>query len=195
MKVTTLVIRHSPFRVAIIDRGHSYVSPVGVCMGLSSSRSMVRKIHTPHGEACARIAHPSANCGLAPLPIQFREASPFSFNTTTRLKASSTTNSKWNSIAMNTAFREYVTATSFNLTITKTQIHALWAVKAHNYARGLSGGTDVFVPAVHGLIRRGLVIHHPAPEYGYDLTEAGELVYKLLEQAGLVQVYEERAAA
>jgi len=96
---------------------------------------------------------------------------------------------------MNNVFKEYATATSFHLTLSRTQVHALWAVKAKNYTRGISGGTDVFVPAVHGLIRRGLVIHHPAPKYGYDLTRAGELTYNLLEEAGLVQVYEERAAA
>lgn len=95
---------------------------------------------------------------------------------------------------MNKAFTEYVTATSFNLTLSKTQVHALWAAKFSCFKRGISGAKhDVFVPAVHGLIRRGLVIH--LPQGGYELTEAGELTYKLLEQAGLVQVFEDRLAA
>lgn len=100
---------------------------------------------------------------------------------------------------MNNAFATYVTSTAFNLTLGKTHIHALWAVKQVNYSRGLSGGYDVFVPAVQGLIKRGLVIHlKPVGQesgWGYELTKAGELVYNLLEEAGLVQVYSERAAA
>ena len=114
---------------------------------------------------------------------------------------------------INNAFANYATRVSFNLSLTKTQVFYLWQVKSRNFVSVREGvhtpvampKHDVFVPCVRGLIDRGLVVRHerivdcdnPQPPYPwpYELTEAGEAVYKLLVLAGLVPEIEEVPAA
>lgn len=102
---------------------------------------------------------------------------------------------------MNELLRCHVTRTGFNLTLGKTQIMALdqlvqfghkpfkdWGEERQVYGR------SYFVPAVRGLITRGLVTHtppmkgvhdQPAKTY-YRITKAGWAVHTLLKEAGLV---------
>lgn len=101
---------------------------------------------------------------------------------------------------MNPAFREYVTSTAFNLTLCKTHISALSAIANNNRDAGVNMG--LFVPAVNGLIRRGLVIHHMPEKLEFkpfnqvfEITRAGELVLDLLREAGIINEQQESEAA
>lgn len=97
----------------------------------------------------------------------------------------------------NVAFSEYVTGTTFALTLARSHIEALKAVIEGDSVNMLT--LPRFVPAAHGLIRRGLIQHfaEDVPKehadhawlkkrYGYAPTEAGRLTYKLLVEAGLI---------
>jgi len=97
----------------------------------------------------------------------------------------------------NVAFSDYVTGTSFALTLARSHIEVLKAVIEADKVAILTLWR--FVPAAHGLIRRGLINHvsedvpedHPdhgwlKQRYGYAPTTAGILTYKLLVEAGLI---------
>lgn len=100
----------------------------------------------------------------------------------------------------NKLFSDFTTRVSFNLTLTKSQVYYLWAVKQRSVApirHPVDGAPqapkhDIFVPQIRGLIDRGLVIREErpningAPTWPYELTEAGEKVYDLLVLAGLI---------
>lgn len=110
------------------------------------------------------------------------------------------------SVVHNEALRAHVTRVGFDLTLGKTHIAALvllneslrrndWIstqVASVGYRRTFS----LFVPGVHGLQDRGLVIHN-RPERGsrkrlrqiWVITKAGKLVIDLLREAGIYQEY------
>lgn len=104
-------------------------------------------------------------------------------------------------------FREYVTSTTFHLTLGKTHITALAAVKSGEW--GPAHAMGLWVPAIHAIIRRGLVdalpiYDSPDGNYAegatflqdnaakpfskrYKLSREGEAVWTLLVMAGLVE--------
>lgn len=108
-------------------------------------------------------------------------------------------------------FADYVTRVAFNLTLSRGQITALAIIKseidqdarrrkARKPKKFLSLDNPPaprfshFVPAVQGLERRGLVVWEDPSQMKprwdhcpFKLTRAGELVYQLLETAGLVR--------
>jgi hypothetical protein len=113
---------------------------------------------------------------------------------------------------MNHKLREYVTQSSFNLSLSKTHITALAAIYHNDVA--MAYGMALYVSALGGLERRGLVEFHgndKAPDgyewqpqssgytnrdaayqnglnfkQRYTLTTAGILAAKLLIEAGLM---------
>lgn len=107
-----------------------------------------------------------------------------------------------------TKFRDYVTDVAFRLTLGKTHITAMAAVKAGNPEMAL--GMGIWVTAIHALEARGLVespktYNTPTGRYAegakcnddvvsmpfhkrFKLTKEGELVWQLLELAGLVEL-------
>lgn len=109
----------------------------------------------------------------------------------------------------NPELRAHVTDHSFVLTLRKTHIRCLVAI-AHadrEMCRPPVGSPDHFIPAVHGLIRRGLILHRHAPGFAkskadengmvpitdfYRLTRAGWAVFDLLVEAGLATAIDRR---
>lgn len=109
----------------------------------------------------------------------------------------------------NLLLREHLTRVGFDLSLGKTQIAALVALDiALDRGTPLPTGRQHFgrnilsswATAVHGLIDRGLVLHHwtKDPKTGhameglrhhYTITRAGDLVLELLEEAGLYEEY------
>lgn len=95
---------------------------------------------------------------------------------------------------VNKVLREHVTSTAFNLTLSKNMIASLVCIKkgVHPIRMGdLTGGYSTEVPTRHRLAQRGLVIA-PDPHWPgvYETTRAGDLVFELLQEAGLTQEYE-----
>lgn len=106
-------------------------------------------------------------------------------------------------------FSSKVTSVAFSLTLSRQMILALQICR--HYSRGkMDKGQDLntdfsrFIPAVHAVMRRGLVEHHDKdPDYlkwipdkrseydrthrYYTVTEAGEHIYQLCVLAGLIQ--------
>lgn len=123
---------------------------------------------------------------------------------------------------MNEALRSHVTSASFQLSLGLTHIAALVAID-HDLRRNRSIREDLDehtfaerkpacasgphrrafqhnATGLHGLCRRGLVIHHTPtrsgeewlgtkPEEIWEVTEAGRLVIALLKEAGLWAEY------
>lgn len=96
----------------------------------------------------------------------------------------------------NPAFRAAVTDTAFSFTLRKTHLSVLSIIAAGSRHDRL----PYWVPAVNGLIRRGLVRHKHSPgftgarwtdntpitEY-FRLTKAGWLMFDLCVEAGLLE--------
>lgn len=110
---------------------------------------------------------------------------------------------------VNEALRGHVTRVGFDLTLGRTHVAALVALKesieaGHWLNTGTQSVFSHFVSGMHGCERRGLIRHHyrqpewkngvrsdlPPGEH-YTITTAGELVVGLLREAG---VYDEYAA-
>ena len=105
---------------------------------------------------------------------------------------------------MNARFQDYVTSTTFHLSLSRQMIQALMIAKCMHEGKEshhLDFGRSV--PALKSIIERGLIEHHDRPvEYKdwdfitqmefnqthrwYTLTTAGQLVYQLLQEAGLI---------
>lgn len=93
-------------------------------------------------------------------------------------------------------FRDYVTGQAFSLNLRKSHIWVLAHIEAGDYLNragvdiAAAPRHDIFVPAVHGLIERGLVEHNPKwnknKKPAYILTPAGHHVLALLKIAELV---------
>ena len=98
---------------------------------------------------------------------------------------------------MNEALREHVTRVGFNLTLGKTHVQTLVvldiALKANRHWH--DRGRNLFVPAVQGLERRGLVEHTYPSKSGlpvrriWRITKAGRFVLGLLKESGLYDEY------
>lgn len=91
---------------------------------------------------------------------------------------------------MNRKFAEHVTQVAFNLTLSRAMIVRLTQValgdREYRLFRHL-GLTGVEVPVGHRLRERGLIVAPDHNEPGeYKLTEAGRLVFALLQEAGLI---------
>lgn len=98
------------------------------------------------------------------------------------------------------AFRETVTSTAFNLSLSKHMVRALEL--AYYYDNGLEKGVQfadfgLSVPAMRSLVRRGLVEHHdwygmandrPKDHKWYTFTPAGKHVFELCILAGLIKM-------
>ena len=97
---------------------------------------------------------------------------------------------------MNEQFRHAVTSTAFILTLSKQMIIALVSIHSGDRSKmdvfKLLGMVDSSYTSAAALKYRGLVIA-PDPEFPgvFELTQAGELVLKLLGEAGLVHNIEE----
>lgn len=104
--------------------------------------------------------------------------------------------------AINHLLREHVTRTGFDLSLSKNHITTLfyivlWSKDEKWHIRERPPGRNLFVPSANGLLTRGLVTHNPHTgesasqqsklKFGdyWKLTEAGELVYRLLEISGI----------
>lgn len=96
-------------------------------------------------------------------------------------------------------FTSYTTGMAFNMSLSHDHASVMQAIKAGNTVGWVSRtGRSSFVPTVNGLIRRGLVEHNPAArivgintpgvklKWWYRLTPAGELVFQLMQMAGVV---------
>lgn len=107
----------------------------------------------------------------------------------------------------NPMLRSHVTDHSFVLTLRKTHIRVLCQIAHGTRSLGQRNfdGVDHFVPAVHGLQRRGLCAHKHHPNFigkmegggptdllsnYYRLTRAGWAVFDLLVEAGLAEAIE-----
>lgn len=91
---------------------------------------------------------------------------------------------------MNTEFKNYVTNTAFNLTLSKGMCKTLIAEKTGNKKIMYEDGK--FLMHLQALQRRGLVIHDPtvkpmSNDSAWSLTHAGELVYQLLVESALTK--------
>lgn len=114
---------------------------------------------------------------------------------------------------MNEQLRSHVTRIGFQLSLGKTHIAALVLIDAETRQRcriRMNGGPwNWFATGAHGLIDRGMVIHHPPlpierqtramrerrGKWGhlggyYEITKAGRLTINLLKEAGIWQEYE-----
>lgn len=82
-------------------------------------------------------------------------------------------------------FQEYVTGQAFALTLSRRMCEALEFVKANQFDPGAyrSMSTIPAMSTLHALLERGLV---ERCEKGWRLSEAGMLLFPLLEHAGLV---------
>ena len=103
---------------------------------------------------------------------------------------------------MNEAFRKHVTRVSFNLSLSKTHLWALWAIKTNLWAARRDDASlaafdirnDSFITGYRGLENRGLALHIKGELCAngfrkggnFILTEAGEKVYDLCVIAGLI---------
>ena len=91
-------------------------------------------------------------------------------------------------------FASAVTSMAFTLSLSRGMIFRMVAIKNGQHMADLwrmAGVPDNAVPSGWALQKRGLVWSPDADNPGiYKLTEAGELVYSLLEIAGLVQASE-----
>lgn len=96
-------------------------------------------------------------------------------------------------------FAGAVTSMAFSLNLSRNMILKLVAVKNGQHHVDLwraAGFADATVPSGWALKKRGLVHSPDAKAPGlYELTEAGEHVYSLLEIAGLVQATERKLQA
>lgn len=113
---------------------------------------------------------------------------------------------------MNKNLRDHVTRVGFNLSLARTHIAALVhlneSMERHIDARKVSLPPSPLrhlfnLPGMHGLIDRGLVIHHfnkraqknflkpewQGMKHHYTITRAGELAIELLREAGLYDEY------
>lgn len=93
---------------------------------------------------------------------------------------------------MNKQLHDHVTATAFNLTLSKGQIKTLHHLISGDRDAMLEDGR--FLMYLQGLQRRGLVMHHELPINDYisgksswTVTKAGELAYGLVIEAGLIE--------
>lgn len=96
----------------------------------------------------------------------------------------------------NSRYVDYVTSTSFNLTLSKNMVATLASIankdihSVGNQLRG-DGGYDSTVPTGGSLAKRGLVYHTHTPDIAngesfWNMTEEGWLVVELLKRAGLI---------
>lgn len=89
------------------------------------------------------------------------------------------------------AFKEYVTSTAFNLTLSRAMCEAMEYMIANSIpTKGLRiVGNIPQLMTMHSLMRRGLIIHNGRSEkflcMGWEMTEAGEALYPLLVLSGL----------
>lgn len=120
---------------------------------------------------------------------------------------------------INESFRDYVTGTTFHLSLGKTHIAALVELEyklkrnltfkeqidagEHRRVHVLPRVFRLYVPGMNGLIQRGLVEHILPDEYKrqpkstldlrprkiWRITPVGRLVIKLLQEAGVYQEY------
>lgn len=98
----------------------------------------------------------------------------------------------------NEAFREYVTSTSFSLTLSRNMITVLMSIRAGLFimstdllrARGMY---DTAVPSARALLERGLIERDAATIY--RLTKAGKLTCELLQEAGFMLPQPEKELA
>ena len=97
----------------------------------------------------------------------------------------------------NKVFREYVTSTAFNLSLSANMI--MWLVHVKMAQQYWLGPNRKFIVGLVGLKDRGLVTHNPDAKHNepaWAITEAGEKVLELLIMAGLVpEDNEEKSAA
>jgi len=114
---------------------------------------------------------------------------------------------------MNNTFAEYVTSSAFNISLSSNMIACLTMTANDQISKEGAdtfyfNGRNAYVQHVNGLMRRGLVEHNPilADHHGgpiawseitwtFRLTKAGELVFELLKEAGLVHVMPEKKGA
>lgn len=104
---------------------------------------------------------------------------------------------------MSETFKDYVTSTAFNLSLTRMMCSLLLCIGsgANNY----SPFYRHFVTTIRCLISRGLVEHVPRPlnlthteinaHVSYKLTKAGELVAELVRIAEIVPLNSKQEAA
>ncbi len=93
---------------------------------------------------------------------------------------------------MNAAFRDHVTATKFSLNLGATHIRAMAAI-GHRCQALATMMHPQWILAIAALEQRGLVIRRksrapvmPGWHGSYELTVAGEHVFHLLIEAGLI---------
>lgn len=108
----------------------------------------------------------------------------------------------------NKALRAHVTDHSFVLTLRKTHIAVLAEIAHGIRPERRPGFVDHFIPAVHGVIRRGLLEHRHRPNFigktegkvsepitnYYRLTRAGWAVFDLMVEAGLAEAIDNKSA-
>lgn len=88
---------------------------------------------------------------------------------------------------MSKAFGEYVRSTSFSLNLSRRQIEALLLIKKGGFGLFLKSrmdwGTSSGVVQLLNLAQKGLIRKPDQSKPGWELTEEGELVCKLLDLA------------
>ena len=86
---------------------------------------------------------------------------------------------------MNKEFKEYVTNTAFNLSLSKNMVKTLVQIRDYDIEGMLNNSH--FVTSADRMVKRGLVIHDfkGIDKQSWFLTTAGELVYKLICEAEL----------
>lgn len=99
---------------------------------------------------------------------------------------------------MNDLLRDHVTSYGFVLTLRKTHVSALvqldLCLRDAKYRRAMVK-PDMFITGIHGLVSRGLVVHHfkenakraAGLRPHYTITAAGRLVLALLKEAGMYE--------
>lgn len=100
---------------------------------------------------------------------------------------------------INAALREHVTSVGFNLSLGKTHVATLVALDkmlaANRHVDTRTRNLRMFVPAVDGLVRRGLVIYtyptqrNPPVRTVWKISSAGRHVIALLKESGLYEEY------
>lgn len=88
---------------------------------------------------------------------------------------------------MSKAFGDYVRSTSFSLNLSRRQVEALLLIKKGGFGLFLQSrmdwGTSNGVVQLVNLAQKGLIKKPEQGNPGWELTEAGELVGKLLDLA------------
>lgn len=111
----------------------------------------------------------------------------------------------------NEALRAHVSDHSFVLSLRKTHIRGLIAIANadREMMRPPRGSPDHFISAVHGLMRRGLILHRHEPGFArskpdenglipisdfYRLTRAGWAVFDLIVEAGMAEAIDKKSS-